>query len=205
MKRPIAELLTMEHNAGAESARTQYDREIWQILRRKQGYVTHRIYQDLKEPRQLLVYSEWESKKALDGARQHLQGTPLMRRARAALSAAPPRLIVEIGGPVTSTKGLALPDGAVAARVLIHLVSNGDKWHGQEEKLWRTLSNQTGHLASIVFRGFEEPLLVGSFSHWVDADAFERARVHFDEVVTLGGAEPPSQQLECRLYRPLRD
>ena len=126
-----------------------------------------------------------------------------MRRARAVLSTGPHRLIVEIGGPVTSTKGLDLPEGAIAASVLIHLASNSDTW--QEEKLWRTLSGQSGHLANIMFRGFEEPLLVGSFSHWVDADAFERARVHFDDIARHSGTQPPDQPLEYRLYRPLRD
>ena len=205
MKRPIAELLTMTINAGSESTRAQYEHEAWQILRRKQGYVTHRIYQGLTEPLQRLVYSEWESKKALDGARQHLQATPMMRRARAALSGTPQRLIVEIAGPVTSTKGLDLPPGAVAASIFIHLAGNGSAWHGQEESLWRALADQTGHLATIVFHGFDNPLFLGSFSHWADAEAFEKACPRFDEIATRSGAEKLAQPSEHRLYTPVRD
>ena len=50
MKRPIAELLVMTVNAGAEVERGRLEHEAWQILRRKQGYVTHRIYQHLDNP-----------------------------------------------------------------------------------------------------------------------------------------------------------
>src|SRR6266852_2274713 len=102
MKRPVAELLTLTVRAGAEEERAQCEREAWQILRRKQGYVTHRIYRHAADPLRRLVYSEWESKKAVDGARQHLHGTPLMRRARAALASAPQRVIMELVGALTS-------------------------------------------------------------------------------------------------------
>ena len=205
MKRPIAELLTMTINAGAESTRSQYEHEAWQILRRKQGYVTHRLYQGLTEPLQRLVYSEWESKKALDGARQHLQGTPLQRRARSALSAAPQRLIVELGGPVTSTKGLDLPSGAVAGNVLVRLATHAEPSHGADEKLWKALSSQAGHLATVVFHGFEDPLLLGWLSHWADAELFEKARSHFEEIATGGGATQLAQPLECAAYTQLSD
>ena len=205
MKRPIAELLTMTINAGAESARSQYEHEAWQILRRKQGYVTHRLYQGLIEPLRRLVYSEWESKKALDGARQHLQGTPLQRRARSALSAAPQRLLVELGGPVTSTKGLDLPSGAVAGNVFVRLAVHGEPSHGADERLWKALSSQAGHLATVVFHGFEDPLLLGWLSHWADAELFEKARGRFEEIATGGDATQLAQPLECAAYTLQRD
>jgi len=204
MKRPIAELLTMTINADAESTRSQYEHEAWQILRRKQGYVTHRLYRGLTEPLRRLVYSEWESKKALDGARQHLQGTPLQRRARSALSAAPQRLIVELGGPVTSTKGLDLPSGAVVGNVLARLATH-EPSHGADEKLWQALSSQGGHLATVVFHGFEDPLLLGWLSHWADAELFAKARSHFEEIATGGGATQLAQPLECAAYTQLSD
>jgi heme-degrading monooxygenase HmoA len=205
MKRPIAELLTMTVNAGAESSRAQYEREAWQILRRKQGYVTHRLYQGLTEPLRRFVYSEWESKKALDGARQHLQGTPLQRRARSALSAAPQRVIVELGGPVTSAKGVHLPSGAVAVNVLGRLASSAELPHSADEKLWKALSDQEGHLATVVFHGFQDPLLLGWLSHWADAELFEKARIHFEEIVTAAGAAQLAQPLEYAAYTQLND
>jgi heme-degrading monooxygenase HmoA len=205
MKRPIAELLTMTISADAESIRSQYEHEAWQILRRKQGYVTHRLYRGLTEPLQRLVYSEWESKKALDGARQHLQGTPLQRRARAALSVAPQRLLVELGGPVTSTKGLDLPSGAVAGNVLVRLAPRAEASHGADERLWKALSSQPGHLATVVFRGFEDPLLLGWLSHWADAELFEQARTHFEEIASSAAAAQPAEPVQCTAYTQLGD
>jgi heme-degrading monooxygenase HmoA len=205
MKRPIAELLSMTVNADVESTQSQYEHEAWQILRRKQGYVTHRLYRGLAEPLQRLVYSEWESKKALDGARQHLQGTPLQRRARAALSVAPQRLLVELGGPVTSTKGLDLPSGAVACTALIRLAKQGEPPHGAEEKLWKVLSSQAGHLATVVFHGFEDRLLLGWLSHWADAELFEKARTHFEEIASGAAAAQPAGPLQCTAYAQLSD
>jgi heme-degrading monooxygenase HmoA len=200
MKRPIAELLTMTINADAESTRSQYEHEAWQILRRKQGYVTHRLYRGFTEPLQRLVYSEWESKKALDGARQHLQGTPLQRRARAALSVAPQRLLVELGGPVTSIKGLDLPSGAVAGNVLVRLATQPEPSHGADERLWKALSGQPGHLATVVFHGFEDPRLLGWLSHWADAELLESARKHFEEMATGEATAQLAQPLECAVY-----
>ncbi len=205
MKRPIAELLTMTLKAGAESERAQYEHEAWQILRRKQGYVTHRIYQHAAEPLQRLVYSEWEGVKAVDGARQHLQGTPLMRRARAALAAAPRRQLVELVGPITSTKGLDLPERAVAASAMTRLSSDDGTWRAQEEELWKTLSGQPGHITHVLFRGFDEPLFVGSISHWADAEAFEQALTHVSGAPTTGAAAAFAQPAGYVLYRPVRD
>jgi len=128
MRRPIADLLTVTLKPGTEAEFLQAEQAAWQILRRKQGYVTHRIYQPRAEPAQRLVYSEWESTKAADGARQHLQGSPLMRRARAAFAAPPRRLVVELVGAVTSTKGLDLPDGAVAAYAAARLAAAAAPW-----------------------------------------------------------------------------
>ncbi len=182
MKRPIAELLSVAVRAGAESERTQYDHEAWQILRRKQGYVTHRIYYVATAPLQRLIYSEWDGRKAVDGARQHLQGTPLERRARAVLTTAPERLVVELVGPLTSTKGLDLPEGSIAARAVGRLVRDGSTWRAREERMWQALAASAGHITHVVFRGFQDPLFVGSFSHWTDGDAFEKARVEIDPI-----------------------
>ncbi len=199
MKRPIAEWLTLRLRSGAESERRQVEHETWQILRRKQGYVTHRLYHRTDDPLEWLVYSEWDSKKAVDGARQHLQGTPLGRRARAALAAAPQRLVLDLVGPVTSTKGLDLPQGAVAAAMLKRLADADSTWHGSEARLWAALSQQAGHITHVLLRGFEDPLLVGAFSHWSDAGALDHALSYVNSLEGL------PHDLPCVQYSPLRD
>jgi heme-degrading monooxygenase HmoA len=201
MKRPIAELLWMALKPGVETERRQHDHEEWQILRRKQGYVTHRVYAEVSEPLRRLVYSEWESKKAADGARQYLHGTPLMRRARSTLATGPQRLVVEIVGPITSTKGLDLPDAAAAATAMARLAEDDGSWHDREAKLWRLLSSQPGHITHIRFHGFEDPLLVGSLSHWLDASALENALA---QARTLAANEI-RQDFSYLYYAPVRD
>jgi heme-degrading monooxygenase HmoA len=199
MKRPIAELLTIHLKPDAASERRQAEQETWQILRRKQGYVTHRIYQHASDPLQWLVYSEWESKKAADGARQHLQATPLGRRARAALAKAPQRLVLDLVGPVTSTKGLDLPERAVAAMMMNRLADGASTWHEREVQLWTALSKQAGHITHVLFRGFDDPLLVGSLSHWLDASGLDAALAHMNSLEGL------PHDLACVRYTPLRD
>jgi heme-degrading monooxygenase HmoA len=199
MKRPIAELLTLQLKPDAASEHRQAEQETWQILRRKQGYVTHRIYQYASDPLQWLVYSEWESKKVVDGARQHLQATPLGRRARATLAKSPQRLILDLVGPVTSTKGLDLPESAVAATMMKRLPDDASTWHEREARLWMALSKQAGHITHVLFRGFDDPLLVGSLSHWSDASALDAALAHMNSI------DGPPHDLTCLRYTPLRD
>ena len=99
---------------------------------------------------QRLVYSEWESKKALDGARQFLQGTPLATGARTA-AAAPERLVVELVGPVTSTKGLDLPETAVAMTAVARLSAATTGAQEQHVKLGKTPGEPTwSHHACLV-------------------------------------------------------
>jgi heme-degrading monooxygenase HmoA len=205
MKRPIAELLTMAVKAGTEAEQLHSAHEAWQILRRKQGYVTHRIYACANDPLQQLEYSEWESKKAADGARQYLQGTPLMRRARTALAAAPQRLIVELVGPITSTKGIDLPEQAVAVAAIGRRREESAAWRGQEEALWKALAGQPGYLTHLLFRGFETPLLVGSLSHWADATAFEQALAEVNGSMGADATDALAAPFEHVVYRPARD
>jgi hypothetical protein len=106
---------------------------------------------------------------------------------------------------VTSAKGLDLPAGAVAVNVLVRLASSAEPPHGADEKLWKALSSQEGHLATVVFHGFQDPLLLGWLSHWADAELFEKARIHFEEIVTAGGTTQLAQPLEYAAYTQLSD
>jgi heme-degrading monooxygenase HmoA len=205
MKRPIAELLIITLNAGSEAEQARAEHEAWQILRRKQGYVTHRIYQQLNNPLSRLVYSEWESTKAVDGARQHLQGTPLMRRARATLVGPPQRLVFEISGPITSTKGLDLEDSAIAANGLARLKAPSDSWRVTEQKHWALLASQPGHITHILLRGIGDPLVVGSISHWADSAAFQTALARGESTEGAAAAEALSGPVDYVLYKLLRD
>ncbi len=200
MKRPIAELLIMTLNAGAEAAHAQYEHETWQILRRKHGYITHRLYHELATPLQRLVYSEWESKKALDGARQHLRGTPLTRRGRASVTAAPRQIVVEISGPVSSTKGLELAPEAVALTALARLAGDAGRWHMHAEAVWKEIAAHAGHLSTMIFHGFNDPALVGWLSHWTDAAAGERARGDFEAIASRNATAAMAAPLECAAY-----
>jgi len=205
MKRPIAEFLVITLNAGSEAEQARAEHEAWQILRRKQGYVTHRLYQQLDNPLAHLVYSEWESTKAVDGARQHLQGTPLMRRARATLAGPPQRLLFEISGPITSTKGLDLGDTAVAASGVARLKAPSDSWRLTEQKLWALLASQPGHITHILLRGIGNPLVVGSVSHWADSAAFQTALAQVDGAVGAAAAEALAGPVDYVQYKLLRD
>lgn len=192
----------MTLKAGAEVERAQHEQAAWQILRRKQGYVTHRVYQDSNEPQRRLVYSEWESAKAVDGARQHLQGLPLMRRARATLTAAPQRLVVELVGPITSTKGLDLSPDAEAVCALGRLSAVPDDWRVREEQLSKLIAAQPGYVTAVVFRGFTDALVVGSFSHWANAAAAATAGA---EIARATGGDPLVTPVQCVRYRIVRD
>lgn len=205
MKRPIAEFLTMAVKAGAEREHAQYEHEAWQILRRKQGYVTHRIYESISAPSERLVYSEWESKKAVDGARQHLRSTPLGRRARAALTAAPQRRVGELVGRITSAKGLDLPDGAIAASAMIRLADDASGWRETEAALWKTLSSQPGYLMHVLLRDADDPLFVGAFSHWTDPVAFEQALTHAQAAAPVGAAAALATLSGYVCYRRVRE
>jgi heme-degrading monooxygenase HmoA len=205
MKRPIAELFVMTLNPGAEAERAHVEHEAWQILRRKQGYVTHRIYRHLTNPLQRLVYSEWESAKAVDGARHPLQGTPLMRHARTTLAAAPQRSLLEIAGPITSTKGLDLPEGAVAASALARLTAPSASWREKEQHVWKTLASQPGHVTHVLLRGIHDRLVVGSLSHWANADVFQKALAQVEPGVAAAINDALTAPLEYVCYGLLRD
>jgi quinol monooxygenase YgiN len=200
MKRPIAEFWTLTIQPDAAAEWLQHAHEAWEILRRKQGYVIHRLYGGIQEPQQRLLYSEWESKKALDGARQYLQSTPLMRRARSALTAPPQRLVVELVGPITSTKGLALPADAIAVRATTRFSGDAATWRLEEEQLWKALAAHPAHLSHVLFRGFDDASVAGAFSHWVDATAVETARVEMDQLTGMGDVAPRAAGWEYALY-----
>ena len=159
------------------------------------------MYQEVNAPLQRLVYSEWESKKAVDGARQHLQVTPLMRRARSTLAAGPQRFVLDIVGPVTSTKGLELPESAIAVTMLHRFTQPDATWQAREAELWKILSSQTGHITHVLFRGSDDPLLVGSLSHWADAD---QLAAELTQVSSLAKEEAPRDFASVK-YKLLRD
>jgi len=200
MKRPIAEVQSVTVQAGAEAEWLRDQQEAWQILRRKSGYVAHHLYQAARDHQQRLVYSEWESKKALDGARQFLGSTPLGRRLRATLGAAPQRLVMELIGPVTSTKGLDLPQTAVAATALAHLPASETVPLEQLAALGKGLASQPGHITHLLLRGFDDPGVIGVLSYWQDAPALDAA-IGSAGALEAGGSR---HELVHVCYEPLR-
>ena len=190
--------MTVQNGQEADWLRDEH--EMWQILRRKPGYIVHHLYQAVHERQHRLVYSEWESKKALDGARQLLQNTPLGRRARAMLTAAPEHLAVELVGPVTSTKGLDLPQSAVAMTAVARLSAPPSGAHERHDQLGKIMASQPGHVTHVLFRGFEDPTVVGAFSHWQDLAALDTAIASFKSSDPAGVLS----ELAYVQYEPLR-
>ncbi len=184
-KRPIAELLMLPIREDATAERVQCEREMWQILRRKQGHVAQRLYRRADAPHLWLAYGEWESKRILDGVRQQLQATPLFRRAQATLAGPAERTIVELVGPITSTKGLDLPEGAVAVVSTMQVAASpapSPPLRTREDAAWQHLAKQPGYLTHLLFRGFHDPSRLGALSHWSSGDSFGAA------IATLGTA-----------------
>jgi quinol monooxygenase YgiN len=176
--------------------RTLCDREMWEILRRKQGYVTHRRYCREDASNIWLLYSEWESKRMADGARQLLQATPLYRRGQTMLIEPASRLSVELIGTATSTKGLELSDEAIAAvwRARIRVAQSAVR--AAEEAWWKLLAAQSGHLNHVLFRIFDDPLELGAMSHW-------ESRAAFEDAIAASRSVPDADMLTPLLTVPL--
>ncbi len=174
-KRPVAEFIEEHLAPEHERDHATVLREMWGILRRKQGYIVHRIYQHAEEPLIWLVYAEWESRQAANGARQRLQETPLFRRARSTITGTSIRSFLELSGAVTSTKGLDLDQGAVAVLDHARRTALDTGWRDIEQAFWKQAEAQTGYLAHVTFRGIDDERTVGALSHWISDSAYEAA------------------------------
>lgn len=128
-----------------------------------------------------------------------------MRHARALLAAPPQRMVLEIAGPITSTKGLDLPDNSVAACALAQVKAPAETWRDREQGLWKTLARQPGYLTHVLLRGVEDHLAVGSISHWANGEAFHKALGQVDAGVLAEINEVLTGPIEYVLYRLLRD
>ena len=76
-----------------------------------------------------------------------------------------------------------------------------DLWRKLEEQVWKTLAAQPGHITHVLLRGFDDALAVGSFSHWNDSGALERALSQVSDTAAESRAKPA----RVTLYRAVPD
>src|SRR5271154_1884692 len=102
--RSVIELQRLEVKPESADEALRLIRELWEILRRKQGCVTHRLYH-APDRSHWLAYSEWQSLPQLSGARRELARSPLYRRLHSMLAQSSERAN-EPFGSVLSTHGV---------------------------------------------------------------------------------------------------
>jgi quinol monooxygenase YgiN len=88
-------------------------RELWEILRHKQGCTLSRLYRSPADDAAWLAYSEWNSLAELAGARREAARSPLNRRLHSTLKASSERAY-EPFGPVHSAHGINFASAPVA-------------------------------------------------------------------------------------------
>lgn len=144
-------------------------RELWEILRRKKGCITHRLYHAEDDDRLWLVCSEWESLAELAGARRELARSPLYRRLHATLDGSSERAY-EPFGAVRSSRGA----GGVQAALVIDFETQPDN---PEEALafLREAPGQLAHIPMLEVAGGRTLRCVALFSSHEDAAACAQA------------------------------
>lgn len=137
------ELQRLQFAPKREDEGVRLCRELWEILRRKKGCLTHRLYRAEGKEGLWLVCSEWESLAELAGARRELARSPLYRRLHSMLSASSERAY-EPFGAVRSSRGA----GGVQAMLVIDFETAPD----DAEKALDFLREAPGYLAHIEMR-----------------------------------------------------
>ncbi len=118
-------------------------RELWEILRRKQGCTLSRLYRSPADEASWLAYSEWNSLAELAGARREAARSPLNRRLHAALKASSERAY-EPFGAVRSAHGINFASAPVA--VVIDFLEEME----QPEAALGFLAEAPGYLSHIL-------------------------------------------------------
>lgn len=163
--RTVIEIQRLESKPESIEDAVRATRELWQILRRKQGCVVHHLYRSVAEPARWLAYSEWTSLPELGGARKELARSPLYRRQHSALKSASERAY-EPFGAIHTLKG----NGAEATVLVIAV----DPSPESPEEAMAFLKDLPGYRAHVLMRkvGDEnEVACVASFTSADDARA----------------------------------
>ena len=114
--RAVTELQRLELKSESADEALRMVRELWEILRRKQGCTAHRLYHAQNDRSRWLVYSEWQSMPQLSGARRELARSPIYRKMHSMLAQSSERAN-EPFGPVLSVHGVSF--GAATTALII--------------------------------------------------------------------------------------
>ena len=99
-----------------------------------------------------------------------------------------------------SSSRLTEPETAIAATAVARLLGPPSAAQERHAKLGTILAHQPGHLTHVLFRGFDDPAVLGAFSHWQDATALDKA------IAALNALDPMEvlPELVHLQYEPLR-
>jgi quinol monooxygenase YgiN len=140
--RAVIELQRLEVKPESADEAIRLVRELWEILRRKQGCVVHRLYRAPGERLRWLGYSEWQSLPQLSGARRELARSPLYRRMHSMLAQSNERAH-EPFGPVLSIHGVSF--GPETAALIIRFEQSPDE-PAQAMAFVRELAGYVSHI-----------------------------------------------------------
>jgi hypothetical protein len=143
-------------------------RELWEILRRKQGCTLSRLYHATKDDASWLHYSEWSSLTELAGARREAARSPLNRRLHSTLSSSSERAF-EPFGPVQSAHGVNFAAGPAA--VLIDFLEEME----EPEAALKFLAEAPGHIEHILMHEVGKSQTLVCFAHFDTAEHAEQA------------------------------
>lgn len=175
--RAVIELQRLEVKPESADEALRLIRELWEILRRKQGCVAHRLYHAPSDRLHWLAYSEWQSLPQLSGARRELARSPLYRRLHSMLSQSSERAN-EPFGSVLSTHGVSFgPDTAA-------LIVRFEKGPEEPVQALSFMAELTGYISHITMRelGAAEALV---------------CLVHFDSAANAAAAESAIREREA--------
>ena len=169
--RPVVELQRLEIKRDNADEALRLIRELWEILRRKQGCVTYRLYHSPDDRSRWMAYSEWQSLPQLSGARRELARSPLYRKMHSMLAQSSER-VHEPFGTVLSTHGVSFGSETTA------VVARFEKSPAEPADAMAFLQELSGYVSHITMRelGASDVLVcVAHFDSAANASAAESA------------------------------
>ncbi len=165
--RTVIELQRLELKPESADEAIRLFRELWEILRRKQGCTVYRLYHASAGRVRWLAYSEWQSLPLLGGARRELTRSSLYRRMHSMLTESSERAY-EPFGPALTTRGIGF--GPETAALLIRF----DEGPEEPERALAFLKDSAGYVSHITMRELGDPKALVCFAHFdgaANADA----------------------------------
>lgn len=161
-------------------------RELWEILRRKQGCTLSRLYRSPQDETAWLAYSEWSSLGALAGARREAARSPLNRRLHSMLKASSERAY-EPFGPVHSAHGINFASAPVAA--VIDFLEEME----QPEAALAFLAEAPGYISHILMHEVGKAKTLLCFAHFDTVHHAEQAAHALAEQPTVRDFKPVAE------------